>query len=200
MKEQSLYLLEMLTSFLQLDLGSILKDIIASKKIQVIVLDKIFRQAARSKIILNAHRVNSGKYFIENSDEELKKDFFFVQEANQERILQFLLSLYKDGLKKFEEYNSFRSVQIITLSKKGLVGTREINKKIQELINPKEKDKKEKVMGSVVFREGDTVMQMKNNYDIEWEQGENTGTRNFQWRNGNNNKYQYNIRNNRSRL
>ena len=55
-------------------------------------------------------------------------------------------------------------------------------------------------MGSVVFREGDTVMQMKNNYDIEWEQGENTGTRNFQWRNGNNNKYQYNIRNNRSRL
>lgn len=200
MKEQSLYLLEMLTSFLQLDLGSILKDIIASKKIQVIVLDKIFRQAARSKIILNAHRVNSGKYFIENSDEELKKDFFFVQEANQERILQFLLSLYKDGLKKFEEYNSFRSVQIITPSKKGLVGTREINKKIQELINPKEKDKKEKVMGSVVFREGDTVMQMKNNYDIEWEQGENTGTRNFQWRNGNNNKYQYNIRNNRSRL
>ena len=200
MKEQSLYLLEMLTSFLQLDLGSILKDIIASKKIQVIVLDKIFRQAARSKIILNAHRVNSGKYFIENSDEELKKDFFFVQEANQERILQFLLSLYKDGLKKFEEYNSFRSVQIITPSKKGLVGTREINKKIQELINPKEKDKKEKVMGSVVFREGDTVMQMKNNYDIEWEQGENTGTRNFQWRNANNNKYQYNIRNNRSRL
>lgn len=200
MKEQSLYLLEMLTSFLQLDLGSILKDIIASKKIQVIVLDKIFRQAARSKIILNAHRVNSGKYFIENSDEEVKKDFFFVQEANQERILQFLLSLYKDGLKKFEEYNSFRSVQIITPSKKGLVGTREINKKIQELINPKEKDKKEKVMGSVVFREGDTVMQMKNNYDIEWEQGENTGTRNFQWRNGNNNKYQYNIRNNRSRL
>ncbi len=195
-----MYLLEMLTSFLQLDLGSILKDIIASKKIQVIVLDKIFRQAARSKIILNAHRVNSGKYFIENSDEELKKDFFFVQEANQERILQFLLSLYKDGLKKFEEYNSFRSVQIITPSKKGLVGTREINKKIQELINPKEKDKKEKVMGSVVFREGDTVMQMKNNYDIEWEQGENTGTRNFQWRNGNNNKYQYNIRNNRSRL
>ena len=195
-----MYLLEMLTSFLQLDLGSILKDIIASKKIQVIVLDKIFRQAARSKIILNAHRVNSGKYFIENSDEEVKKDFFFVQEANQERILQFLLSLYKDGLKKFEEYNSFRSVQIITPSKKGLVGTREINKKIQELINPKEKDKKEKVMGSVVFREGDTVMQMKNNYDIEWEQGENTGTRNFQWRNGNNNKYQYNIRNNRSRL
>lgn len=168
-------------------LGSILKDIIASKKIQVIVLDKIFRQAARSKIILNAHRVNSGEYFIDEKNEELKKDFFFVQEANQERILNFVLSLYKDGLKKFEEYNSFRSVQIITPSKKGEVGTREINKKIQELINPKEKDKKEKVMGSVVFREGDTVMQMKNNYDIEWEQGENTGTRNFQWRNGHDN-------------
>ena len=156
--------------------GSILKDIIASGRIKVIVLDKIFRQAARSKIILNAHRVNSGKYFIEEKSEELKKDFFFVQEANQERILNFVLSLYKDGLKKFEEYNSFRSVQIITPSKKGEVGTREINKKIQELINPKDKDKKEKAIGATIFREGDTVMQMKNNYDIEWEQGDNIGT------------------------
>lgn len=120
-----------------------------------------------------------GQYFTDESGEEIKKDFFFVQEANQDRILNFILSLYKDGLKKFEEYNSFRSVQIITPSKKGKVGTKEINKQIQELINPKDTKKSEKIMGQIVFREGDTVMQIKNNYDIEWEQGEYTGTRNL---------------------
>jgi len=159
-----------------LDLGSILKDIIASERISVIVLDKIFRQAARSKIVLNAHRVNSGKYFIEKDEEDLKKDFFFVQENIKERILNFVLSLYKDGLKKFENYNEFRSVQIITPSKKGEVGTRELNKKIQELINPNEIKKKEKAVGASIFREGDSVMQMKNNYDIDWEQNGETGS------------------------
>ncbi len=128
--------------------GSILKDIIASKKIQVIVLDKIFRQAARSKIVLNAHRVNSGNYFTEDNSDELKKDFFFVQENSQERILNFVLSLYKNGLKKFEDYDNFKSVQIITPTKKGEVGTRELNKKVQELINPKDIKKQERVLRS----------------------------------------------------
>lgn len=136
----------MSTNFHLLDRGSILKDIISSGRINVVVLDKIFRQAARSQIILNAHKVNSGEYFIEKKDEELKKDFFFVQESNQERILNFVLSLYKDGLKKFENYNDFRSVQIITPSKKGEVGTRELNKKVQELINPKEVRKSERAI------------------------------------------------------
>ncbi len=159
-----------------MDHGSILKDIISSERISVIVLDKIFRQAARSKIILNAHKVNSGESFIEKNDDDLKKDFFFVQENSQERILNFVLSLYKDGLKKFENYNDFRSVQIITPSKKGAVGTRELNKKIQELINPNELKKKEKAIGASVFREGDSVMQMKNNYDIDWEQNGELGS------------------------
>ncbi|MCI9365956.1 MAG: ATP-binding domain-containing protein [Clostridia bacterium] len=159
-----------------MDHGSILKDIISSERISVIVLDKIFRQAARSKIILNAHKVNSGESFIEKNDDDLKKDFFFVQENSQERILNFVLSLYKDGLKKFENYNDFRSVQIITPSKKGAVGTRELNKKIQELINPNELKKKEKAIGASVFREGDSVMQMKNNYDIDWEQNGEIGS------------------------
>lgn len=112
----------------------------------MITLDKIFRQAARSKIVLNAHRVNSGEYFTDDKNEELKKDFFFVQENNQERILNFVLSLYKNGLKKFENYDNFKSVQIITPSKKGETGTRALNKKIQELINPKDVNKSEKVM------------------------------------------------------
>ena len=124
--------------------GSILKDIIASGRINVITLDKIFRQAAKSKIILNAHRVNSGYSFLQDEDENLKDDFFMVQENSQERILNFVLSLYKDGLKKFDDYENFNSVQIITPSKKGEVGTRELNKKIQELVNPSEGGKKEK--------------------------------------------------------
>ena len=124
--------------------GSVLKSIIASERINVITLDKIFRQAAKSKIILNAHRVNSGEYFVNDKDGELKKDFFFVDERSPERIMNFVLSLYKDGLKKFEGYENFKSIQIITPSKKGIVGTREINKMIQELINPSKDKKKEK--------------------------------------------------------
>ena len=85
--------------------------------------------------------------------------------------MKFVLSLYKDGLKKFEGYENFKSVQIITPSKRGLVGTKEINKMVQELVNPNSEKKKEKrsTDGSV-FREGDSIMQIKNNYDIEWEQ------------------------------
>ncbi len=94
-----------------------------------------------------------------------------VQENNQEKILNFVLSLYKDGLKKFDNYEEFNSVQIITPSKKGEVGTRELNKKVQELVNPSQGGKKEKTVGGITFREGDSVMQIKNNYDIEWEQG-----------------------------
>ncbi len=123
--------------------GSILKDIIASGRINVIVLDKIFRQAAKSKIILNAHRVNSGKSFIDD-DNNLNRDFFLVQETNPERIVDFVLSLCKDGLKKFDNYEEFNSVQIITPSKKGLVGTKELNKKVQALLNPENIKKQEK--------------------------------------------------------
>ena len=112
--------------------------------INVITLDKIFRQAAASKIVLNAHRVNSGEYFIDDKEGALKKDFFFVDERSPERIMDFVLSLYKDGLKKFEGYQDFKSVQIITPSKKGMVGTREINKMVQELVNPNIDKKKEK--------------------------------------------------------
>ena len=104
---------------------------------------------------------------------KLEKDFYFVQETNQEKILNFVLSLYRDGLKKFDNYEDFKTIQIITPSKKGICGTKELNKKIQELINPEENLKKEKSFGQVTFREGDCVMQMRNNYDIEWEQDGN---------------------------
>ena len=99
--------------------GSILKDIITSNRINVITLDKIFRQAAKSKIILNAHRVNSGYSFLQDEDENLKDDFFMINENNQNKILNFVLSLYSGGLKEFDGYEDFSNVQIITPSKKG---------------------------------------------------------------------------------
>lgn len=149
--------------------GSVLKSIINSKKFATVYLDKIFRQAAQSRIILNAHNVNKGEHFITTKDENLKDDFFFVNEFNQEKILTNILSLSKDRLKKYGDYDFLKNIQVITPSKKGLIGTRELNKYLQQELNPPAKDKKEKSFGSVVFRQGDRIMQVKNNYDIYWE-------------------------------
>lgn len=151
--------------------GSVLKSIINSKKFATVYLDKIFRQAAKSKIILNAHHVNKGEGFItKNSDYgELKEDFFFINEYNQEKILENILSLSKERLKKYGDYDFFKNIQVITPSKKGLIGTRELNKYLQQELNPKDDRKKEKAFGNVIFRQGDRIMQIKNNYDIYWE-------------------------------
>ena len=136
-----------------------------------VYLDKIFRQAAKSKIILNAHNVNKGERFIskELNDEDLKQDFFFINEYNQEKILSNILSLSKDRLKNYGDYEFFKNIQVITPSKKGLIGTRELNKYLQQELNPKTEKKKEKAFGNIIFRQGDRIMQIKNNYDIYWE-------------------------------
>ena len=151
--------------------GSILKNIINSNRFVTVYLDKIFRQAAKSKIILNAHNVNKGEHFISKTVENsnLKEDFFYINEYNQEKILSNILSLSKDRLKKYGNYEFFKNIQVITPSKKGLIGTRELNKYLQQELNPKEEGKKEKAFGNVVFRQGDRIMQIKNNYDIYWE-------------------------------
>ena len=151
--------------------GSVLKSIIDSKRFSTVYLDKIFRQAAKSKIILNAHNVNKGEGFIPKNkeSEDLKEDFFYINEYNQEKILANILSLSKDRLKKYGDYEFFKNIQVITPSKKGLIGTRELNKYLQQELNPKAEGKKEKTFGSIVFRKGDRIMQIKNNYDIYWE-------------------------------
>lgn len=149
--------------------GSILKDIISSQRFATVCLDKIFRQAAKSKIVLNAHHVNKGEKFITKTEEELKEDFFFINEFNQEKILGNILSLSKDRLKNYGDYDFFKNIQVITPSKKGLIGTRELNRYLQQELNPKAENKKEKNFGNVVFRQGDRIMQVKNNYDIYWE-------------------------------
>lgn len=153
--------------------GSILKDLINSETINTVKLDKIFRQAAKSKIILNAHRVNNGQGFIQNGDEELeedtKQDFFFIKQNSTEKMLQEVISLSTGRLEKFGNYDFFKNIQILTPTKKGPLGTRELNKALQSVLNPNLEELPEKVSGGVVYRVGDRIMQIKNNYDITWE-------------------------------
>ena len=179
--------------------GNVLKDIIESEKITTITLNKIFRQAAKSKIIVNAHRVNEGIGFItkeeiqdmknenlegnleENVKEKSKQeknvskekefleDFFFVDEKNKEKILYNIITLSGERLKNYGDYDFFKNIQVITPTKKGELGTKELNKILQQTVNPSSDTKKEKKFGDSTFREGDRIMQIKNNYDIYWE-------------------------------
>lgn len=149
--------------------GCVLKDLINSNRVPTIHLDKIFRQAAKSKIIVNAHNVNNGIGFIKNNDDSMLDDFFYINETNQEKILYQIISLCKDRLKNYGNYEFFNNIQVIVPNKKGTIGTKELNKILQEKLNEKDDKKKEKVSGSIIFREGDRVMQIKNNYDIFWE-------------------------------
>lgn len=151
--------------------GSILEDIINSNRITTITLNKIFRQAAKSKIIINSHRVNSGEYFIkqEESEEKLNEDFFYINEQNQDKILYQILSLCNGRLKNYGDYDFFKNIQVITPTKKGMLGTKELNKILQQTLNPKREDDIEKQNMGAIYRVGDRVMQVKNNYDIFWE-------------------------------
>ena len=152
--------------------GSVLKDIINSERIKTIFLDEIFRQAAQSKIIVNSHRVNDGEYFLSKDEEKgLKDDFFYIKEKSQDIMLDQIISLCKGRLKNFGDYDFFENIQILSPTKKGLLGTKELNKRLQEELNPSDDTKNEKKIGEVIFREGDRVMQIKNNYDIYWQKG-----------------------------
>ena len=148
--------------------GAVLQDLIKSEKIATIHLNKIFRQAAQSKIIVNAHRVNNGEAFI-TKEEDSKQDFFFIKKSSQDEMLEEVLSLCNGRLKKFGDYDFFENIQVLTPTKKGLLGTKELNKSLQEILNPHEERKKEKASLGAIFRQGDRVMQVKNNYDIFWE-------------------------------
>ena len=159
--------------------GSVLKDLIASEHVQTIHLDKIFRQAAKSKIILNAHRVNNGEPFITKADEdyteETMEDFFYINESSQEKILEQVLSLCTGRLKNYGDYDFFQSIQVLTPTKKGMLGTRELNKALQERLNPNVYELPEKSNMGAIYRTGDRIMQVKNNYDMDWEKETNAG-------------------------
>ena len=153
--------------------GCVLKDLIHSNTVTTIHLDKIFRQAAKSKIILNAHRVNHGEPFVaketEEIEEERNQDFFFIKETSQEKMLQQVISLCTGRLKNYGNYDFFQNIQVLSPTKKGLLGTKELNKALQQQLNPNTDNREEKASMGAVYRAGDRVMQIKNNYDIYWE-------------------------------
>lgn len=167
--------------------GCVLKDLINSEEITTIHLDKIFRQAAKSKIIINAHRVNNGEHFLLKENSELEEgtneDFFFINEKVQEKMVMQIVSLCTGRLKKYGNYDFFQDIQILTPTKKGLLGTKELNKILQENLNPANNALSEKISGGIIYRTGDRVMQIKNNYDIYWEKEGKTknepGSRSF---------------------
>ena len=157
--------------------GSVLSDIINSGKITTITLDKIFRQAAESKIIINSHRVNRGEIFIKKDEaveNNLKEDFFYIPEIDQNKILEQVVSLCNGRLKNYGNFDFFKNIQVITPTKKGILGTKELNKILQEKLNQKVEGDIEKQSMGATFRVGDRVMQIKNNYDIFWEKRGNT--------------------------
>ena len=162
--------------------GNVLEDLINSEKITTITLNKIFRQAAKSKIILNSHRINNGKTFIkkEELEDEVNEDFFYIKQNNQDAILKEVISLCSGRLEKMGNYDFFKNIQVITPTKKGSLGTKDLNRALQEQLNPASESKKEKNVLGTIYRVGDKVMQVKNNYDIFWERN----TQNISHENG----------------
>ena len=161
--------------------GSVLKDLIESEQFASVSLNKIFRQAAKSKIIVSAHDVNNGKSFIGNKkNEDQEDDFFYINEQSQDKMLYDVVSLCNGRLKNYGNYDFFKNIQVLTPTKKGMIGTKDLNKCLQDALNPSSKEKQEKIYGSITFREGDRVMQVKNNYDIYWEKGSSMNLKTFE--------------------
>lgn len=145
--------------------GSVLKDMIDSGAFSVVELTKVFRQAAKSDIILNAHKINAG----ENVALDNKSmDFFFLKRYEADKIINVTIQLIAQKLPRFVDASPFE-IQVLTPMRKGLLGVERLNGILQRYLNPPAKDKKEREYGGHVFREGDKVMQIKNNYQLEWE-------------------------------
>ena len=145
--------------------GNVLKDIISSGVIKVVTLDEIFRQSQESMIIINAHKINKGEAPILN---EKDRDFFFLAKENTNQILDTVLELCEERLPTFYGVDKLKDIQVLTPMKKGDVGINSLNKHLQSILNPKANNKLEKQIGDELFRVGDKVMQIKNNYSTEW--------------------------------
>ena len=145
--------------------GSVLKDIISSGCFPVVELVKIFRQASQSDIVVNAHKINQGiPVVLDNKS----RDFFFLKRYDANVIISIVITLIQKKLPKYVEASPYE-IQVLTPMRKGLLGVERLNSILQQYLNPPEWEKKEKEHGQGVFREGDKVMQIKNNYQLEWE-------------------------------
>lgn len=145
--------------------GAVLKDIIESNQFHTVKLNKIFRQASSSDIILNAHKINNGE---EVCIDNKSMDFFFLKRYETDKIINVTLQLIKQKLPKFVGATEY-DIQVLTPTRKGLLGVENLNEVLQRYLNPKDSSKREKEHGTTIFREGDKVMQIKNNYQLEWE-------------------------------
>ena len=158
--------------------GNVLRDMIESKVITTVRLRHIYRQADESLITVNAHRINDGEMpFLNDRD----KDFFFIQKNANHEIVDEILDLIKNRLPFFKDgFDPIKDMQILSPTRKGEIGIYNLNKRIQEILNPPSKDKAERDLKDFIFREGDKVMQIKNNYNLEWTKingsGEESGT------------------------
>ncbi len=152
--------------------GNVLRDIIDSGKVKTVELTEIFRQSSLSLIIRNAHAINQGKM----PDITVKNnDFFFLRRNNDEEIAYTVADLYKNRLPKTYGADTINRIQIITPSRKGAAGTEMLNIRLQEMLNPPSARKNEHKSREIIFREGDRVMQIRNNYTLEWEKDGKNG-------------------------
>ena len=145
--------------------GRVLKDIIDSQCFCVVKLNKIFRQATESDIVVNAHKINAGEEISINNN---SKDFFFLKRYDADVIVASIVYLVQKKLPPYVEAKPL-DIQILTPMRKGLLGVERLNEVLQKYLNPADKKKREKEHGGGLFREGDKVMQIKNNYQLEWE-------------------------------
>ncbi|MBQ9899361.1 MAG: ATP-dependent RecD-like DNA helicase [Ruminococcus sp.] len=153
--------------------GNLLRDIIDSGAVPTIQLTEIFRQARQSCIVMNAHRIISGEY---PDLTQKRSDFFFFRRDDYEKELSLVVELVRDRLPKAYDYSPTEDIQVICPSRKGTVGTVELNKLLQQELNPPDKSKPEHKGFIYTYRLGDKVMQNKNNYDIVWKRGDEQGT------------------------
>ncbi len=145
--------------------GRVLQDLIGSKAFPVVRLTRIFRQAAQSDIIVNAHKINRGEQVaLDNKS----RDFFFLRRQDPNLILRVVLALVQEKMPRYV-HAQISDIQVLTPMRKGALGVENLNQVLQRYLNPPSKDKEEKEHGRGIFRVGDKVMQIRNNYQLEWE-------------------------------
>jgi len=146
--------------------GNVLKDLIDSGALATARLTEVFRQAAESAIITNAHRINKGEYPAINDKE---KDFFFVRRQSPEDVMHTIMELISERLPTYKNFDPRHDIQVLSPMRKSPLGVINLNNLLQAKLNPSSKNKKEREFRTVIFREGDKVMQIRNNYDATWE-------------------------------
>lgn len=146
--------------------GNVLRDIIKSEVIKTVKLSEVFRQAEESMIVVNAHKINRGEKPILNNRD---KDFFFVSRSSYNDTVRTIVDLCQRRIPDAYGFDPMKHIQVLTPMRKGPVGVGSLNIELQKTLNPESKNKRQKVFRDYIFREGDRVMQIKNNYNLKWE-------------------------------